>query len=137
MKKQTGIFLIIGLLIFNSQIFAQTNFSDFWTKFKAAVKTKDKNAVASLTNFPLPMPYGMPSIKSRAQLAARFGKIFDGEADAARCFSAEKPVRESASRYSVACGFKRNGEGAGKPVVYSFERTKTGWKFAGLDNINE
>ena len=117
MKKQTFIFLILGALAFNLQISAQTSFNDFWTKFKAAVKAKDKNAVAAMTKFPLSMPYGMGSVKTKAQLNARYDKIFNGEADAARCFATEKPQRESASRYSVACGFKGDKTGdAGKPI---------------------
>jgi hypothetical protein len=138
MKRRIFIFLILGIFAFNLQISAQTNFNAFWTKFKAAVKAKDKNAVAALTKFPLEMPYGMGSIKTRAQMNARYDKIFNGEADAARCFATEKPERDSTARYSVACGFKNDKSGeAGKPIVYSFERTKSGWKFAGLDNINE
>lgn len=138
MKKRLTLFLILALSAFNTQISAQTNFNDFWTKFKSAVKAKDKNAVAALTKFPLSMPYGMGSIKSKTQLSSRFAKIFDGEADAAKCFSVEKPERETASRYTVSCGFKNDkGEAGGKPIVYSFERTKAGWKFVGLDNINE
>lgn len=138
MKKRISIFLILGVFAFNLQISSQTSFNDFWTKFKAAVKAKDKNAVAALTKFPLSMPYGMTSVKTKAQLNARYDKIFNGEADAARCFAAEKPQPENASSYSVACGFKNDPSGeAGKPIVYSFVLTKTGWKFAGLDNINE
>jgi hypothetical protein len=137
MKKRFAVFLILGALIFNSQISAQTSFNEFWTKFKSAVKAKDKNTAANLTKFPLSMSYGVSSVKNKSQLAKRFGEIFDNEADAAKCFSTEKPARESPSHYSIACGFKRNGEGAGKPIVYSFERTKTGWRFVGLDNINE
>jgi hypothetical protein len=138
MKKRIFIFLILGAFAFNLQISAQTNFNAFWTKFKAAVAAKNKNAVATLTKFPLSMPYGMTSVKTRAQLNARYDKIFNGEADAVRCFAVEKPERESASRYSVACGFKNDKTGdAGKPIVYTFELTKAGWKFTGLDNINE
>ena len=138
MKKQFVFFLILATLIFNLQISAQTDFGDFWTKFKNAVKAKDKNRVAALTKFPLSMPYGMGDVKSRTQLSNRYAKIFDGEADAVKCFAAEKPERESANSYSIACGFKNDKTGeAGKPIVYSFERTKTGWKFVGLDNINE
>jgi hypothetical protein len=138
MKKRTIVFLIFGMLIFSGgQLSAQTGFTDFWTKFKSAVKAKDKSAVAALTSFPLPMSYGIPDVKNKAQMTRRFAEVFDGEADAAKCFSREKPERESPTHYSIACGFKRNGEGAGKPIVYSFARTKTGWKFVGLDNINE
>ena len=137
MKKQFTVFVILLALIFTSRISAQPSFDDFWTKFKIAVKAKDKNAVAGLTKFPLSMPYGMTSVKNKAQLTSQFNKIFNGEADAAECFATEKPERETSLRYSVACGFKNDSGDGGKPIVYSFERTKAGWKFVGLDNINE
>lgn len=138
MKNRLIILLILIAVVFNSQVSAQTDFNDFWAKFKNAVKAKDKTAVAALTKFPLSMPYGMGSVKTKAQFTNRYGKIFDGEADAVKCFSKEKPTRENASRYTVACGFKddKTGDG-GNPIVYTFEKTKAGWKFVGLDNINE
>lgn len=138
MKKQTFIFLILGALAFNLQISAQTNFNDFWTKFKAAVKAKDKTGVAAMTKFPLSMPYGMGSVRTKAQLNARYDKIFNGEVDSVRCFAVEEPQRETASRYTVACNFRgEKGLDSDKPFVYSFELTKAGWKFVGFDNINE
>jgi hypothetical protein len=138
MKKRIFIFLMLAVCSFNLQISAQTNFNNFWTKLKTAVRAKDKTAVAGLTKFPLSMPYGQASVKSKAQLSARYSEIFDGEADAVKCFVAEKPQLESKSRYFVSCGFKNDKSGeAGKPIVYSFELTKTGWRFTGLDNINE
>jgi hypothetical protein len=137
MKSKFIVFLIVAAFAFNLQVQAQTDFNAFWTKFKNAVKAKDKTAVAALTKFPLSMPYGQAAVKNKAQLATRFDNIFNGEASAAKCFSAEKPVKDTASRYIVACGFKNDNGDAGKPIVYSFEKTKTGWKFVGLDNINE
>lgn len=138
MKKRIFIFSMILAFALNAPVFsAQAKFDDFWTKFKAAVKAKDKTAVAALTKFPLTMPYGQASVKTKAQLQARYNSIFNGETDAAKCFAAEKPERENAKRYAVACGFKNGGDDADKPIVYSFELTKTGWKFVGLDNVNE
>ena len=93
MKKRFFIFLILAVLVFSLPISAQTKFDDFWTKFKAAVKVADKNAVTALTKFPISMPYGQSSVKNKTQLAARYAKIFNGEADAVKCFATEKPVQ--------------------------------------------
>lgn len=135
-KKRLVIFLIC--FVFVSSVTAQVKFEDFFIKFKRAVKAKDETAVAALTRFPLSMPYGMGGVKNKTQFASRYNTIFDGEADAAKCFESEKPARETASRYDISCGFKTDASGdAGKPIVYSFEKTRIGWRFVGLDNINE
>src|SRR5437773_10738497 len=44
----------------------------FWMKFKAAVINADKAGVAQMTAFPVTMPYGVPPIRTRAQLLARY-----------------------------------------------------------------
>lgn len=137
MKKRFLILLLISAFAFNLPISAQTKFDDFWTKFKTAVKAKNKTAVAALTKFPMYMPYGQSSVKNKAQLISRYDKIFKGETDAVKCFAKEKPERENAKRYYVACGFEDGSDNGDKPIVYTFELTKTGWKFVGLDNINE
>lgn len=113
-------------------------FKAFWAKFKAAVAKKDKMAVANLSRFPISMPAFQKAVRTKADLLRRYGRIFDGEADAAKCFQNATPQKASAKSYEVNCGFKNdpNGDG-GEPIVYSFELTKSGWKFVGLDNINE
>ncbi|HEX8368693.1 MAG TPA: hypothetical protein VF604_09140 [Pyrinomonadaceae bacterium] len=113
-------------------------FKAFWTKFKSAVTKKNKNAAANLSRFPVSMPTFQKSVRTKADFLRRYNKIFDGEADAAKCFQNSPPQKASANRYEVNCGFKndRTGDG-GEPIVYSFELTKSGWKFVGLDNINE
>ncbi|HEX8737067.1 MAG TPA: hypothetical protein VF721_17175 [Pyrinomonadaceae bacterium] len=115
-----------------------TAFKAFWAKFKTAVAKKDKNAVANLSRFPVEMPTYQKSVRTKADFLRRYNQIFNGEADAAKCFQNAAPQKASAKRYEVNCGFKNDkiGDG-GEPIVYSFELTKTGWKFSGLDNINE
>jgi hypothetical protein len=95
----------------------------------------DKAAVATFTRFPVEMPYGMASIKNRAQLITRYRKVFKGETDAAKCFSTAKPENDSANPklFTVAC---KNAAGH-EVIIYTFARTANGWKFVGLDNINE
>ncbi|MEP6586102.1 MAG: hypothetical protein ABJB70_05195 [Candidatus Udaeobacter sp.] len=46
--------------------------------------------------------------------------------------------KQSARRYEGYCPFKdtpKNWENA--PIRFLFELTKNGWKYAGLDNVNE
>jgi len=108
---------------------------EFWTKFKTAVIKKDKATVASLSQYPIGMPYGFRSIRNKTQLISRYREIFNHEGDAAVCFKTARPEGDAAKpkEFSVACP-----NGAGDPVViYSFVLTPSGWRFRGLDNLNE
>jgi len=135
-------FCLSVLLTVNAGIAQTSKNSDvntFWAQFKTAVIKKDKNAVASMTKFPLSMPFGQKSVRSKAELLRRYKQIFNGETDAAKCFVKAKLEKGNTGNiYGVYCGFKGalNDED-NKPIYYYFEKTKTGWKFAGLDNINE
>ena len=130
----------IVLLIFTlgPSLFAQTDFNAFWSKFKAAVAANNKAAVAEMTKFPVSMPSGIKPIKDKQGFSQRFNEIFQGEANAAQCFATAKPERESAQRCSVYCPFKQTPEQKDNaPIRFIFELTRNGWKFVGLDNINE
>lgn len=101
----------------------------FWSKFQAAVAQDDKAAVAALSKFPLRMPYGVPSIKTKAQfINSGYKKIFD--AATKQCFAAAKPEMESAKskRFSIGCG---------EAMLYWFELVNGEYKFTAVDNINE
>ena len=133
----------IGLTICGSASalwFVNQNGSDaaraaFWEKFKAAVIKKDKATIAALSQFPISMPYGMRTVRSRAQLIQRYRDVFNHEGDAAVCFADAKPQTDPAQpkQFTVGC---KNGAGD-EVVIYSFVLTKTGWRFNGLDNLNE
>jgi len=107
----------------------------FWQTFKTAVSKHDVETIARLSKFPLDMSYGIPSIKTKAQLSRRYRQIFNEQTDAAACFSTAKIEMdaENPKHFSVACPDAAGNE----VVIYHFEQTKTGWKFAGLDNLNE
>jgi hypothetical protein len=125
--------LILSLL---PNAFAQTDFSAFWNKFKSAVASSDKAVVAELTSFPLSM-YAS-HIENRADFLCRYNEIFNGEANARQCFAIAEQQKESARGYAVYCPFKRTpNDWHNTPIRFIFELTKTGWKFAGLDNINK
>src|SRR5438094_6749789 len=55
---------ILTLLLF-SNAFAQTDFSTFWNKFKSAVSSNEKAAVAEMTKFPLSMPFSQKAVKDK------------------------------------------------------------------------
>lgn len=107
----------------------------FWSKFKTAVTKGDKEGVAAMSQFPINMPYGLAAVRTRAQLLKRYRQVFNSEANAAKCFVDARPETDPArpKEFTIGCD---NGSGA-KVVIYSFVLTKTGWKFKGLDNINE
>lgn len=100
----------------------------FWSKFQSAVAKNDRQAVAAMTKFPLGMPYGVPSIKTRAQLISRYGKIFDAETK--KCFAGAQPQVEDAKakQFSINCG---------EAMMYWFEFVGGTYKFTAVDNVNE
>jgi len=100
----------------------------FWTKFQVAVATNDKAGVAALTGFPLSMPYGVSSIKTKAQLIRNYNKIFDSETK--RCFVKAKPEPDTTKkkRLSISCG---------EAMMYWFEVRNGEYKFISVDNVNE
>ncbi|HJZ81189.1 MAG TPA: hypothetical protein VKD91_12620 [Pyrinomonadaceae bacterium] len=114
---------------------ADASIESFWAKFKAAVIKGDKESVAAMTQFPIKMPYGQASVKTKAQLLSRYRQVFNSEANAAKCFADAKPETDPARprEFTIGCD---NGSGQ-KVVIYAFTLTKTGWKFKSLDNINE
>ena len=107
----------------------------FWQSFKTAVSKADVEAIARLSKFPLEMSYGIPAIKTKAQLTRRYKQVFKEQTDAAACFAKAKPVidAENSKHFTVACPDAAGNE----VVIYHFRQTATGWKFTGLDNLNE
>jgi hypothetical protein len=101
---------------------------EFWSTFQRAVAKNDRAAVAALTKFPLGMPYGVRSIKTRAQLIRRYGEIFDAETK--QCFATARPQVEDAKakKFSINCG---------EAMMYWFEFSGGAYKFTAVDNVNE
>jgi hypothetical protein len=127
--------ILIALAFPNA--FAQTDFSAFWKKFSTVVIAGDKATVAAMTKFPLSMQYGVKAVKTKSDFLRRYNKIFNGEANAAQCFRNAEPEKES-GRYEIYCPFKETpNDKENAPIRFIFELTKSGWKFTGLDNINE
>jgi hypothetical protein len=131
---------LVGILILLlcPNAFEQSDFSAFWKKFKVAVVAGDKATVAEMTKFPLSMPYGVKAVKNKEELLRRYNEIFKGEANAAQCFAGAEPHKESDRQYEIYCPFKETPDDReNAPIRFIFEQAKSGWKFAGLDNVNE
>ena len=107
----------------------------FWQEFKTAVSKHDVETIARLSKFPIEMSYGIPSIKTKAQLTKRYRQLFNEQTDAAACFSKAKPEKDADNpkHFTVACP----DAGGNEVVIYHFQQTRAGWKLTGLDNINE
>ena len=128
--------ILILLLLPNA--FAESDFSVFWHKFMSAVVGKQKAMVAQMTKFPLSMPYEVKAVKDKEGFMRRYDEIFKGEANAAQCFGSAKPHKESDRRYEIYCPFKKTpNDKENAPIRFIFELTRSGWRFAGVDNVNE
>lgn len=123
--------VIVAAPFFQAQDARQT----FWEQFKTAVTNRDVPAVAQLSRFPIGMSYGIPSVKTKAQLAKHFRQVFNEQTDAAACFGKAKPEVDPANvkAFTVACPDAAGNE----VVIYHFQQTKSGWKFVAMDNLNE
>ena len=136
-RGQTWLAGMLMLLLF-SNAFAQTDFSTFWKKFRSAVIAGEKATVAEMTKFPLSMSYGVKVVKNKEDFLRRHNEIFKGEANAVQCFATGQPRKESAGRYEIYCPFKDTPDDReNAPIRFIFESSKSGWKFTGLDNVNE
>jgi len=107
----------------------------FWAKFKLAVTKSDRAAVASMTQFPVEMPYGFPPIRTKAQLIKRYREVFSVQADAVKCFAEAAPKIDdrNKTKFEVGCKDRAGNE----VVVYGFGKKRGVWKLISLDNINE
>lgn len=139
-RKATILLISTMLILFALQTAARspqadTSIDAFWARFKIAVINSDKGGVAQMTQFPVTMSYGVPAIRTRSQLLARYKQVFNGEANAAKCFASANPQKdpERPKEFTVGCD---NGSGQ-EVIIYRFVLTKLGWKFKSLDNINE
>jgi hypothetical protein len=128
----------VWILLSFPNAFAESEFSTFWQKFKSAVIAGDKAAVAEITKFPLSMPYGIKAVKNKEVFSRRYDEIFKGEANAGQCFKSAEPHKETDREYGIYCPFKDTpNDWENAPIRFIFELTKSGWKFTGLDNVNE
>jgi hypothetical protein len=119
----------------NAGVQLDSSIQTFWTAFKTAVTKGDKTAIASMSQFPIKMSYGVPAIKTKAQLSRRYRDLFKVQADAVKCFAEATPKMDDhdKSQFTIGCKDKAGEE----VVVYGFARKRGVWKLIFLDNINE
>ena len=88
-----------------------------------------------MAQFPIGMPYGFRTIKTKAELLKRYRELFNLQADAAKCFAEARPeVQEKAkNQFTVGCKDAAGNE----TVEYRFVKTRGIWKLKSLDNLNE
>lgn len=130
------VLMVAGTAISGNQIHSNAGIEGFWEKFRNAVRKENKPAVAAMSRFPISMPYGISSVRNRAQLVRRYRDVFNHDgSSASECFKTAKPVVDPArsNEFTVGCKNLAGDE----VIIYHFKRTSTGWKFAHLDNINE
>jgi hypothetical protein len=89
-------------------------FAAFFTKFKAAVATIDKEAVAAMTKLPFLFEN---QERSKEEFVKIYDRLFDRKVRG--CFLRAQPVKDGDS-YSVACA----------KYVFHFERVKGEYKFS-------
>ena len=114
---------------------AQT-FASFWAQFKAAVAKNDKEAVASMTQF----PFYWEKELTRGEFIKKYNEIFDRKIQ--RCFAKAKPLndylahvklakkypstpiphQEDTGSHSVFCGSS----------IYAFEKVAGKYKFTAV-----
>lgn len=99
-------------------------FASFWLEFKGAVAKNDKEAVATMTNF----PFYLDQELTKSQFIKRYGEIFSPKIQ--RCFAKAKPIKEVVDdAYSVFCGHE----------IYAFARIDGKYKFTsvGADDADD
>ena|ERR1041385_3009681 len=127
--------MMLGALQVSATVQADPSIETFWAKFKAAVIKGDKEPIAAMSQFPIEMPYGIPLVRTKAQLLKRYREVFNQQANAAKCFAESRPEVDAANKNRFTVGCK---DAAGNEVViYGFVRTRGVWKLKSLDNINE
>jgi len=127
--------MMIGALQVSATVQADPSIETFWAKFKAAVIKGDKESIATMSQFPITMPYGIPSVRTKAQLLKRYREVFNDQTNAAKCFAESKPDVDPANKnhFTVPC----KDAGGSEVVMYGFSKIRGVWKLKFLDNINE
>jgi hypothetical protein len=131
-----GLLIVIAALHINASVVpADVSIDIFWAKFKAAVIKGDKEAVSTMCQFPITMPYRVPSIRTKAQFLRRYRALFKDQADAAKCFAEAKPEVDPSTKnaFTIPC----KDYGGAENILYGFVRKRGVWKLSYLDNVAE
>lgn len=142
MIRKAAISFSLVFFLLTASAAGQESFESFWQKFKAAVVAKNKAAVAGMAKLPFSLGYDPSArgkvgvIRTKTDFLRRYKYIFDGEVDAVKCFNSGKPEAAD-NQYVFACAFRTEPPEREKPFLYTFQRTKSGWRLTEFTNINE
>ncbi len=102
-----------------------------WKDFQAALRADDPAALAKVTRFPLRSnEFGGP-VKDAALLKQRWGRFFPADRKAGLL---RAPLERTEGAKDT---FEAFTDAGGLPIRFLFTRTKAGWRFSAVDNINE
>jgi hypothetical protein len=94
------------------------SFGGFWSQFKAALATGNKEAIAGMTKFPFVNGGGL---LSKAEFVKQYDAIFSK--NTRKCLEKAKPTKEQdRDSYSVFCGSS----------IFTFERTNGEYRFTDI-----
>ena len=94
------------------------SFATFWTQFKTAVASKNKEAIAGMTKF----PFNHGKQLTKAEFLKQFDVIFN--AKVRKCFQNAKPEKESnRESYTVFCG----------EDIFTFSKENGAYRFTDID----
>src|ERR1043165_6510576 len=88
-RTKLPVAILVTICLANVSALGQTDSSieSFWAKYRAAVIKSDKEAVATMVQFPIAMSYGVPAIRTKTQLFKRYRDLFNRQTDAVKCFA--------------------------------------------------
>ncbi len=131
-----GLLIVVAALQINATVVpADASIDTFWAKFTAAVIKGNKEAVSTMCQFPITMPYRVTTIRTKAQLMRRYRALFNDQTDAAKCFAEAKPEVDPSNRnaFTIACKDRWGADN----ISYGFVRKRGVWMLSFLDNIAE
>ena len=105
--------------VYSEETQTKQSFASFWVKFRAAVASNDKEAVAAMTKFPVDISANV----TRDAFLEKYHEFFNQ--NVRRCFAKEKPVSDDQSRrggYNLFCGND----------IFTFEKVDGEYKLTGI-----
>jgi hypothetical protein len=113
MKAFKSALLLLSVVAFLPASAADAQFDAFWVKFKLALKTNDKAAIASMTK----LPYTIADKPlNKAAYIAQIDSVFTSKVR--KCLQKGKPIFDHES-YMAFCGEE----------IFVFEKVKGQWMF--------
>jgi hypothetical protein len=114
----TAVTLLVAMAPIKAAGGKDESFAPFWAQFKAAVASKNKEAIAAMTKFPF--EHFSDSL-TKADFVKKCDAIFSAKVQ--KCFVNAKPVKaDDRESYSVFCG----------QTIFVFEKGSNGYQFTDI-----